>query len=72
MNIGEKILISIMSVLLGYVLILLVVIAAAKVDCLENGYPETTITWNLKTYCINLDGVVVGKVVNTVSLEADK
>ena len=69
MLIGEKILISIMSVLLGYVLILVVVVSAAKVVCLENGYPETTITWNFKTYCINIDGAVVGKAVNTVSLE---
>ncbi len=31
---------------------------SAQADCLEAGYPESRVTWNLKRYCMNLDGSV--------------
>ena len=33
-----------------------------EVQCLEKGYPEVRTTWNLKGYCVNIDGVVTGVV----------
>ena len=42
---------------------------AAHAKCLESGYPEVKIAWNYKTYCVNLDGMVVGKVVTVKSLQ---
>ena len=31
--------------------------------CLSKGYPETRTTISLDAYCLNIDGVVTGKVV---------
>ena len=36
---------------------------SAEGKCLAKGYPETSTAITLKSYCMNLDGAVTGKVV---------
>lgn len=61
----DYVVVSFLSALgLIIVLILFVVVPrVAYVDakCLEAGYPKSSVTWNLKGYCLNLDGDVTGK-----------
>ena len=50
-------------VLIG--LVLLVYIPTAIVTegrCLEGGYPNSAVTWNLKKYCMKMQGTVSVKV----------
>lgn len=54
------------GITLGLVLIYTIVLGVADARnekaCLELGYPLATTTWDLEGYCMNLDGVVTGKV----------
>lgn len=62
----EKLLLGCVIAPIGFLLLAsmlaLVVYVPAEVlaqeKCLEAGYPEAKVTWNLKRYCTNLDGVV--------------
>jgi prepilin-type N-terminal cleavage/methylation domain-containing protein len=42
---------------------------ATEAKCLERGYPNFAVTWNLKRYCMNLQGTVS---VRVDSLEESK
>ena len=37
-------------------LVLAPVSAYADAKCLEAGYPKSSVTWNLDSYCLGLDG----------------
>jgi hypothetical protein len=41
--------------MVGYTLV-------AEAKCLEAGYPRSAVTWNLRQYCMNLEGSVTVKV----------
>jgi hypothetical protein len=64
-----KILFGIAVTFVLYLFSMLPLMLAAEAGCLEKGYPEATVVWNYKAYCINLDGMVVGKVVSAKSLK---
>ena len=53
-----------LAVLLLAVWLVCVIASAAltKAECLEKGYPKSTINWKFEGYCLNLDGAVTGKV----------
>jgi hypothetical protein len=62
MSIVDKFLIGLFA-LLGifclYMLFVYVPVAlSAEIDCLEMGFPETRTTITLKSYCVNMEGVV--------------
>lgn len=38
------------------------VLLNAQAQCLEKGYPRSEVTWNLKKYCMNLEGTVTVRV----------
>lgn len=49
--------------LLGLVLAFMLFVAlpvtlSTEARCLEQGYPKSAVTWNLKSYCMNLEGSV--------------
>ena len=48
--------------LIIYCFVFITVHVGNEVECLEKGYPEVRTTWNLKGYCVNIDGVVTGVV----------
>ena len=35
-----------------------IVMAKAKADCLAEGFPRYSVTWDFKTYCIGYDGAI--------------
>lgn len=35
---------------------------SADARCLAAGFPKSKVTWNLKAYCLNMDGAVTVKV----------
>ena len=39
---------------------------SADAECLEAGYPRSTVTWNLKKYCMNHAGTVVKELSDAV------
>jgi hypothetical protein len=55
-NIDVKVFFAIAAALVLYMFSTLPFAAAAKAKCLENGYSESRVAWNYKTYCVNLDG----------------
>ncbi len=46
-----------------YMAIMLPVQLYHGAKCIEAGYPKSYVTYNLKGYCINLDGSVTAKVI---------
>ena len=36
--------------------------ARIQKSCLDAGYPKSEMTWDFEGYCLNLEGVVTGKV----------
>lgn len=52
----------ILTSVLIYAIALGVADAKNEKACLEQGYPLATTTWDFEGYCMNLDGVVTGKV----------
>lgn len=53
------------SIALTVILLLLLIAAIfvpahmrAKANCIEKGYPAYSVTWNLRTCCMSLDGAV--------------
>lgn len=64
-----KVVTAIVAVFVLWTFSLLPVAFIAQAKCLEKGYPESRVVWNYKTYCVNLDGAVVGKVVTVKSLK---
>lgn len=53
----------VMASLFGYIFcVYLPMNIRAEAKCLERGYPEHRVTWNLDTYCLNLDGTITVKV----------
>lgn len=44
------------------ILVMLPVSLRANANCLEAGYPKATVTWNLKAYCMNMQGAVTVRV----------
>jgi hypothetical protein len=52
-----------LAILLAVMLIVVLpVTLVTEAKCLERGYPKSAVTWNLKGYCLNLDGSVTVKV----------
>jgi len=47
---------------LAAVIVYVPVNLAAGAKCLQGGYPKYAVTWNLKRYCMTLDGAVTVKV----------
>lgn len=58
----ENIFIGIAFITIVYGIIFLGTHVKNEVICLEKGYPVTRTTFNLKGYCITLDGGTYGKV----------
>lgn len=44
--------------LLWMLFVMLPVALVADAKCLERGYPKSSVTWNFKRYCMNLEGTV--------------
>ena len=63
-----KVVLPVIFVLIGIFMLHLIFIwmpvnLSAEAECLAKGYPRTSTTVTLKSYCMNLDGAVTGKVV---------
>lgn len=44
--------------ILALLFVMLPATLSAEAACFEKGYPKAEVTWNLKRYCINLQGTV--------------
>lgn len=45
-----------------FILISVPIAMHAEAKCLEKGYPRYAVSYNLKTYCITIDGAVMVRV----------
>ena len=41
-----------------YLSVFMVTVMGAELECLEKGYPEYRVVYNLNSYCMNLEGTV--------------
>lgn len=61
----EKIICIFAALLVGMMFFILFVIFPvsmwAQSECAKQGFPKSMVTWNLDTYCMNLDGAVTTK-----------
>lgn len=53
---------SFTGLLLLFTVVMVIASAIADRTCLEKGFPKYIVTYNLDTYCLNLDGSVTVKV----------
>lgn len=60
---------SIIVIALGTAITFGVVKANARVDCLEQGYPDIQVTWKLDAYCISPHSNLTSELPKVIKLE---
>ena len=54
--------IILLIIMLAGLFVYMPVTAYTESKCLEKGYPRSAVTWDLKQYCMNLEGIVTIRV----------
>lgn len=48
-----------------YLVVAMILLAVSKDECLQKGFPNSSITYKMDTYCIGLDGAVRNRIEST-------